>query len=114
MTMFAKQLEDLLGKVTRWWEIGAFGSTGHVVIDNNQNPICVCLNDDEDDTHATLIALSPSLARRVVAAEKLAEALDNALSQDDDHWALCRAALAAYHEAIKRPSEGKRHAPDAR
>ena len=48
-----------------------------------------------------LACLAPELARKVIAADKLVEALDDALSQDDDHWALCRAAITAYHEAAQ-------------
>ena len=38
------------------------------------------------------------LARRVIAAEKLVDALNGVLEQDDDHWAGTKAALTAYED----------------
>lgn len=44
--------------------------------------------------------IAPYLVRRVIAAEKLVDALHDVLKQEDDHWAGTRAALATY-EATK-------------
>lgn len=102
--MTAEQLEELLGKVTQGdWRVGyergvtkIYAGRESIMGDETYYPwVPENMNDWE------LIALAPSLARRVIAAEKLVDALDDALSQYDDHWALCRAALTAYREAIK-------------
>jgi hypothetical protein len=48
-----------------------------------------------------LILLAPSLARRVIAAEKLVAELELILENDDDHWSMFKCALTAYREASK-------------
>lgn len=121
----AKEIEDLLGKVTQGeWGVtppeneylttATRGNLGEIYADGRT----VCsFGYGEDESHynacgeppsvhdATLIALAPSLARRVVAAEKLVEALDQHLQKGDsimdadekiiDHL------IAAYREASK-------------
>lgn len=80
--MTAEQLEELLGKVTQGeWEVVAppdgiwpprvfSGSLIICMVDNSD------ADQDEKQDNATLIAIAPSLARRVIAAEKLVEALE--------------------------------------
>jgi len=64
------------------------------------------LNDDRDIANARLIALAPTLARRVIAAEKLAEALRDAVAGVDGAsmdllaaWLRTKDALATWEAA---------------
>ena len=108
--MTAEQLEELLGKVTQgeWrvaYERGAtniYAGRESIMGDETYYPwVPENLNDWE------LIALAPSLARKVIAAEKLVEA---ATRLDDEYCgqiygpALCsieslRAAISEYEAA---------------
>ena len=103
--MTAEQLEELLGKVTQGeWR----ASPGHEQqngqrywqIENEYDAIMqnqFCWAQGSHEANARLIALAPSLARRVIAAEKLVEALcevplgDGAIGQ----------LVTAYREASK-------------
>lgn len=110
--MTAEQLEELLGKVTQgdWAITGqpdkvcAEGYTkqgaAKVIVEVRDKS---WMTATEQASNATLIALAPSLARRVLAAEKLVEALERVLC-----YSLCaadrrmiNAALTAYREASK-------------
>ena len=107
--MTAEQLEELLGKVTQGeWQLGTWGDNVFAVLGEKWTSVCRIKRDDEpvgnsiDHHDATLIALAPSLARRVIAAEKLVEALTAIADGDgDDYSRLARAALTAYREASK-------------
>lgn len=59
--------------------------------------ICHTGNGPRGPANTALIAMAPELARKVIAAEKLVDALREALDNDDDHWALCSAALAEWY-----------------
>ena len=115
--MTAEQLEELLGKVTQgeWKRYGssvkANGSCDTVscsvliglahVHDTEQyddEGRCFMLSGSRDE-NATLIALAPSLARRVIAAEKLVEALDWCIEvlQNNNHDLTALQAIKALH-----------------
>lgn len=99
--MTAEQLEELLGKVTPDWCVyseldvglmpslfaGQIGVTGFGPLEPLQG------------YDLMLAALAPSLARRVLAAEKLVEAIYDDAS--DQWWTNVHKAATAYHEASK-------------
>lgn len=115
--MNAEQLEELLGKVTpEPWNVSTpvDGAPEFRVIQHGEHGhsdcgryFCTSGQTSADD--AALIALAPSLARRVIAAEKLVEALDmfvihypRGINPDlDDAASNARSAITAYREASK-------------
>ena len=116
--MTAEQLEELMGKVTQgeWKRYGssvkANGSCDTVscsvliglahVHDTEQyddEGRCFMLSGSRDE-NATLIALAPSLARRVIAAEKLVREVRHYTYGNAPLHSL-RSALTAYREASK-------------
>lgn len=128
--MTAEQLEGLLEKVTQGeWatqQTVIHGkSYGGLWVECKDPDQLICLSGsggaksytrcivgtqdhDDSDANAALIALAPSLARRVICAEKLVEALDNLrelVTQDIgkqlEAEAELDATLTAYREASK-------------
>ena len=124
--MTAEQLEELLGKVTQGnWRVEQDTTLiwGHCDPEDSSDrgmgyPVAECRitpisswakgpDSDAGEANATLIALTPSLARRVIAAEKLVEAgntmadaieAGNPFSGHVGEW---DEALTAYREASK-------------
>lgn len=109
--MTAERLEELLGKVTKGeWSIPAqpdkvcaegYTKQGaaKVIVEVREK---AWMPASEQFANATLIALAPSIARRVLAAEKLVEALagyanSGSRLEPDDLWQY----LNAYREASK-------------
>lgn len=104
--MTAEQLEELLGKVTQGeWEANDKGIHPHPYICGPETefefgfdrPIICYVTGHNNQNNITLIALAPSLARRVIAAEKLVEALAELPLGDGPLAQL----VSAYREACK-------------
>jgi hypothetical protein len=81
----AQELEKLLADVRpgewRYRSGPSFHGKYHVVkAENGDLLVCECWDNDEttDEANARLIALAPTLARRVIAAEKLVAVLKRA------------------------------------
>ena len=73
--MNSEQLKDLLEKVTQGdWETSE-DCLGYWISVEGDRVACAEASHDEAPINAKLIALAPSLARRVLAADKLVEAL---------------------------------------
>lgn len=107
--MTAEQLEELLAKVThRDWEYDVDDDDGiHVVHARVYGPY-VHISTSEPklrENDMRLIALDPSLARRVIAAEGLVEALEECMPEIQDHaydaYNILPPLITAYREAIK-------------
>jgi hypothetical protein len=92
--MTAEQLEELLGKVSQGdWRKASDGV--HIIA---HNPfVCSAALSKNIKADTRLIALAPSLARRVLAAEKLVEALEELPLGDGPLAQL----VTAYREASK-------------
>jgi hypothetical protein len=110
--MTAEQLEELLGKVTQGeWRKGTTLNDLDEVATSIMKPkgevICVVDEDtEENEANGRLIALAPSLARKVIAAERMAEALKDLIDYCGSSQMGCstwdeEAALTAYREASK-------------
>lgn len=111
--MTAEQLEELLGKVTpgEWEEVTPDGGIWPPRVFSGTKIVCMVDNSDvvheERHANATLIAMAPDLARRVIAAERLVEAAERVLlarpgSLSDAEYRLdLDTALTAYREASK-------------
>ncbi len=118
--MTAEQLEELLGKVTPgpWWTdarydgremgcsiIAARTDCGPLPGNPTRGMVAwssaICNTDARRcESNATLIALAPSLARRVIAAEKLVREVRHYTYGNAPLHSL-RSALTAYLEASK-------------
>lgn len=89
--MTAQELEKLLAEVTPGeWIVGLYGELTAVVRDGRLVASSGGYSDGREGTraeniaNASLIAMAPTLARRVIAAEKLAEALQTSKDYVDD------------------------------
>ena len=101
--MTAEQLEELMGKVTQGdWRVSERGTNTVKggLGERIAYPDPADLTESEIAANATLIALAPSLACRVLAAEKLVEAVEIYLTGSTGHRDLARAANA-YRDASK-------------
>lgn len=109
--MTAEQLEELLAASNHKKWIRGFNDYGNPVARLNHGGIYGTLVDGFKDEF-DLLMLAPSLARRVIAAEKLVESLSDAVDAWDahnkygdmmqGHWVLdARDAITAYREASK-------------
>lgn len=106
--MTAEQLEELLGKVTpgEWVDDDTHSLfSGRklvcIVADEESNNYGGNFESGEAESNLILIALAPALARRVVAAEKLVERIDEILDYNRAPWYAVHEALTAYREASK-------------
>ena len=113
--MTAEQLEELLGKVTpEPWNVSTpvDGAPEFRVIQHGEygHSDCgryFCTSGQTSADDAALIALAPSLARRVLAAEKLVEAAERVLLAKPGSFADAEyrldldISISAYREASK-------------
>ena len=101
--MTAEQLEELLGKVRPDWRYHVDDDDGvHVVHSGVIGPRCHIdtSNVKEYEPDMRLIALAPSLARSVIAAERMATAFEQRI-RGADNATECLMSIHAYREASK-------------
>jgi hypothetical protein len=83
------------------WEHNIDGAGDYYITrPDGQHIIEVSGGDDQSEPDAILVALAPDLARALIAADRLANAVDS-VDRLEIGWAELRAALAAFRAAVE-------------
>ena len=112
--MTTDELKELIGKVTPCWRYRIDGFASSTVIADvdhendfdSKHPILRVNSHhnvpfEQECSNMKLAALAPQLARKVIAAEKLADAVRREISRSRRHLALSTMTAIAEYEATK-------------